>query len=361
MRGILRALRRLGPRLRAVQRRMRVRDRDRYIYYRVVLVQLKGGQNLERAVHNTAEMMPKNVLARQFGRRLEPLLGTGRPICSDWRESGWLPEMDGLLLELAEGREMLPETLQTLAQDAGAPLNSFASVIRPNLQYIGLFGIAMAFLWGFADLMGIVAGQYPDVLEGQIAYRASLWLREWWPTVVVASAGAAVAFSAACRGATGRLRRMLGPLVRNFDMRTGRMYLGAAERFAAQGLSFVETVDALRGVMRGRHIVSSLEHVAVQLGAGDNYYRALSGRVLPSEYAQTLERLAPSGDRSRVAEACRAVGDVMEDVLRDRYAGVAAGLKGGLLVANVVVLISLAFGMYSTTLDMTAQISSYRY
>ena len=325
----------------------------RGIYYRVLSAQLKAGLTLEKAVRNTAEVMPENSLAKVFGKRLEVLRGSGKLVTQDWLESDWLPIIDAQMLNVAERRNTLPDALGELASRQSNPTGLFALVIKPNLYYMVALSMSLVFMWWFKDFLEMLAGRYPQVLEGQLAYALSIWLRSVGPYILVAFFSLLLFYMFCCRYVTGTTRKYLRWLTFDYDNQFAIQFLYMSRVFSQQGASFSETVDMSASTLSGRHIQRSFKDVKSALARGADYMVVIRDVLVPSGIAGILSGMAPANDRQKLPLAYKTAESILREKMVGSYGKVAMLLRLIILITTLAVISQLVFGMYGTTSDMT--------
>lgn len=345
----------------AAYKRLAASKDVRQIYYRVMSAQLSIGISLENAIRTAAATLPSNTLAQAFGRRVDAAAAAGNRLTEDWAKSKWLPHFDSIMLILAEreGPAALSEVFGDLAKDTAQSLSFKNAVLAKNVYPLGVFGVALAFLWAFADLLEKIAGRYPQVLEGQVAYSLSIGLREWGPPSVVVLFALVIIYLFALSNITHPHRDIIKMLTFNYDLRVARTYLTFAGKMAARGASHSQTVDLLLSVIGGRYARHSLRQIKRCLQRGDDYMIAVNA-IVPPRFAQVLAGMAPAGERGILAKAYETVSVIVEEVLRGRYAKISAIFRSILMAANGVIVLILVQGMYGSTADLTDIIGAAR-
>ena len=342
-------------------KRMSATKNVRQIYYRVMAAQMSLGVSLERAIRTAAATLPSNTLAKAFGERVDAAASAGSKLTEDWAASGWLPHFDSIMLILAEreGPSALSEAFSDLAEDEAQVLTFKTAVLGKNAYSLAVFAVAMTFLWLFADLLEQIAGRYPQVLEGQLAYALSIGLREWGLAGAVVIAILVVLHLFVLSNMIPPQRQLVGWMTYNYDLRIAHTYLTLAGKMAARGASHTQVVSLLLSVIKGRYARESLRKIQYRLKRGDDYMNAVRS-IIPKRFAQVLAGMAPAGERGILSKAYRSVAVIVEEVLRGRYSKIAAIFKSILMALNGVIVLTLVQGMYGTTSDMTAIIGAAR-
>ena len=337
--------------LRSLHAGRNVRD----TWYRVMAAQLRIGVPLADAVRTTAKTLPKNALATALGARVESVAGVGGRICSDWQKSGWLPDFDVALLTIAEreGSQALGEVFADLVEETHEKMDFLSAVVSKNVYPIGVFGIALAFLWFFKDFLEQIAGRYPQILNSQTAYHASIGLQEWGPFVLIFGSALCVVYQLLVTNVVGRYRKMLGPLGRGYELQMARRYLYFCSKMSARGASFIEMTDILSRIMKERYARSALKEMKARLTKGEDYMAVVGRTMLPPQLGNVLAGLAPAGERAVLADAYDTVAIIIQELLRGKYVKLAAAMKLVLLSINAVVVIMIVNGVYGTTTDLT--------
>ena len=346
----------MPSRLTIFWRRISISAKVRGVFYRVMSAQLRlGSTSLETATLTTAMAMPSNKLAVELAKRVKRVVAKGGLITEDWRESCWLPPFESAMLILSEreGVKAMAEVFGDMVEESSKPYTIFNRVVLPNGYHFGVFAVACTFLWFFSDLLEEIAGRYPSVLESQMSYGASLWLRSNAIWVVSGIAAVIGLYTLITTSVLGPARQIIKPLVVDHDMRIAKRYLELCSKLAARGASHTDMTAMLGLAMTDKYSRLALLRLEKMMRGGTDYMKAVGQTMVPPEMAQILSGLAPAGERHALSPAYATVGLIIGEQMTRRYAMAASVLRFVLLATNALIILLLVDGMYGTTTDLT--------
>lgn len=333
-----------------------IAERDRFMYYRVLAAQTKGGLTPEVAVFNAGTVLEDQPIAVKAAKILQSGFGNDG-VYMEWRRKGLIPQLDAYLLTHGDRTGQLGQVLKSLIERNEANLTFFRQVVSPNLYFIcGL--IALCLMAGpYAGLLEQVAGEYPEILQGQIGYLLAVNIVDYRAPAALGILAFSAIFSFTGKALTGSPRKRMRAFFKGSDMINALRYVELSELLSRQGVSYTDNVRVARRILSTPHMRSSLGRVLREIAGGKPYEREIAREVLPENCAQLLAALVPGGDRSMLPTAYGVLREVLTALLTVRFSRIKTLLQMFVILLNVSVIGAFVISMYGTINAFTAAVS----
>lgn len=321
---------------------------ERDLFYRALAIQITAGQSPKTACEMLADGFRLSEAVTRLARAAATATVEGRLAMEGAAETGYLPQEDAAILQLAERNNTLPQACEQILARSEERLSFVRAVFSPNGYYLVILLILLFMSAQAADLMASFPTQNLNI-QKILAYQWSVLIQQYWPmvTVILAMYTAFVVYGR--QHFLGGLRYLLLFFDTEYRYLLTLRIADLASTLYAQGITHNDVLTAI-GDAFGNEVfvarsVTEAQHDLIAEGA--SIEDALKNNLFTNEAAGVLGALVPGGDRTLYANAYQTVAELQKTQLKRLYGRLSQTLRMLVLIAIAVLILMLAHGIYS--------------
>lgn len=319
---------------------------DRLTFYALMRAQVEAGIPAGSACETLLGLGDLNPTLLRIARAGAQAGHEGRLVVDGLAGTNLFPPPDIGVLRIAESNGTLSEALLALEEQAAENLGFAGRVVAPNLYYLVVFSVLLVLVWQAQDFMG--AAVSVDLSDNP-AWRLSAWLQAqaFWLTGIPAVAVAGVWIGKTSW--TGPARRLLAGFDAEARYRFSLQFVRLAELLSRHGASHGEILSAAGSVLgHHRYVARAVQRARRAIDQeGTQWESAVADGLLSAEHAGLLAGLVPGGRRRLYPRAYRVLGEILRQLLVNRYRFMSTLLRIVLLGGCLALLLTMLDGVYS--------------